>query len=155
MAKKEETKKSAKESLNKAKGTLTAFKEFISKGNVVDMAVGVVIGAAFGKIVTSLVEDIIMPLVGIVAGGIDFSGLSLKIGATEGNQAILAYGNFIQSIVDFLIVAFCIFMVVRLFDKLKTSVKKEEDKAAEEEPPAKSEEVKLLEDIRDLLKKQK
>ncbi len=143
----------AKKSLEKAKGTAAAFKEFISKGNVVDMAVGVIIGGALGKIVTSLVEDIIMPLIGILVGGIDFSGLSVKIGLDEANQAVVAYGQFIQSVVDFLIVAFCIFMVVRLFERLKDKVKKEEEAAPE--PPAKSDEVKLLEEIRDLLKKQK
>jgi len=151
----DETKKAkAKEKLAKAKGTANAFKEFISKGNVVDMAVGVIIGAAFGKIVTSLVEDIIMPLVGIIVGGIDFSGLSVKVGLNEANQAVLAYGKFIQSIVDFLIVAACIFVVVRLFERLKTKVKKEEAKAPAE-PAPKTDEVKLLEEIRDLLKKQK
>ena len=149
-----EAKKIAKDKLQKAKGTMEAFKEFISRGNVMDMAVGVIIGGAFGKIVTSLVEDIIMPLIGIIVGGIDFSGLSVKVGLNEANQAILAYGKFIQSVVDFLIVAACIFFVVRLFEKLKDRVKKEEAEAPAE-PPAKSDEVKLLEEIRDLLKKQK
>ena len=154
MAEKTSKSSKAKEKLSKAKGTANAFKEFISKGNVGDMAVGVIIGAAFGKIVTSLVEDIIMPLVGIIIGGIDFSGLSVKVGLNEANQAVLAYGKFIQSVVDFLIVALCIFVVVRLFEKLKTKVKKEEKAEAEAEPPAKSDEVKLLEEIRDLLKKE-
>ena len=119
------------------------FKKFISKGNVVDLAVGVVIGSAFGKIVSSLVDDIIMPLVGLIIGGIDFSGLSIKI-----KDASIQYGMFIQNVVDFLIVAFCIFMVIRAFNKI---TKKEEKK---EEKPAKSEEVKLLEEIRDCLKKE-
>ena len=119
------------------------FKKFISKGNVVDLAVGVVIGAAFGKIVSSLVDDIIMPLVGLIIGGIDFSNLSIKIKDASEN-----YGMFIQNIVDFLIVAFCIFIAIKAFNKL---TRKEEKK--EEAKPAKSDEVKLLEEIRDCLKK--
>ena len=119
------------------------FKKFISKGNVVDLAVGVVIGAAFGKIVSSLVDDIIMPLVGLIIGGIDFSNLSIKI-----KDASVNYGMFIQNIVDFLIVAFCIFIAIKAFNKL---TRKEEKK--EEAKPAKSDEVKLLEEIRDCLKK--
>ena len=119
------------------------FKEFISKGNVVDLAVGVIIGGAFGKIVTSLVNDILMPLLGIVLGGINFSGLTLNVGS-----AVIAYGAFIQNIIDFLIIAFCIFMFVKFINKLTVKPKKEEKKA-----PVKSDEVILLEEIRDLLKK--
>ena len=119
------------------------FKKFISKGNVVDLAVGVVIGSAFGKIVSSLVDDIIMPLVGIIIGGIDFSNLYFKIG-----YAKVSYGVFIQNVVDFLIVAFCIFIVIRAFNKLTHKDDKKEEKKA-----PKSDEVKLLEEIRDLLKK--
>lgn len=118
------------------------FKKFISKGNVVDLAVGVIIGAAFGKIVSSLVDDIIMPLVGLIVGGIDFTNLSVKI-----KDASINYGMFIQNVVDFLIVAFCIFLAIKAFNKL---VHKEEKK---QEKPAKSDEVKLLEEIRDCLKK--
>ena len=123
---------------------LKEFKKFISRGNVVDLAVGVVVGGAFSKIVTSLVDNIIMPLVGIIIGGIDFSSLVLKI-----NDAKIEYGLFIQNIVDFLIVAFCIFMVIKFINKLtKKQEKKEEAKA-----PVKSDEVLLLEEIRDLMKK--
>lgn len=123
---------------------LKEFKKFISRGNVVDLAVGVVVGGAFSKIVTSLVDNIIMPFVGIIIGGIDFSGLVLKI-----NDAKIEYGLFIQNIVDFLIVAFCIFMVIKFINKLtKKQEKKEEEKA-----PVKSDEVLLLEEIRDLIKK--
>ena len=124
------------------------FKQFISRGNVVDLAVGVIIGGAFGKIVTSLVDNIIMPLVGMIIGGIDFSNLALKIG-----KAKVEYGLFIQNVVDFLIVAFCIFMFVKVINKLseKTKKKAEEDKKAE--TPKKSDETLLLEEIRDLLKK--
>ncbi len=124
------------------------FKSFISRGNVVDMAVGVIIGGAFGKIVTSLVNDILMPLIGVIVGGVDFSNLSIKVG-----EATIAYGNFIQTIFDFLIVAFCIFLMVKLFERFRKKEKKEEEK--KEEAPKKSDEVLLLEEIRDLLAKNK
>ena len=117
---------------------MSEFKTFISRGNAVDMAVGVIIGAAFGKIVTSLVNDILMPIIGIFLGGLDFSSLSINIG-----DATILYGSFIQTIVDFLIVAFCIFTMVKFFEKFKKQ---------EESVPTKSEEVKLLEEIRDILK---
>lgn len=119
------------------------FKEFISKGNVIDMAVGVVIGSAFSKIVSSLVNDIIMPLVGIVIGGLDFTSLSIKIKDSE-----ILYGSFIQNIVDFLIISACIFTVVKLMNKLKRH------KPAEEPKPVEiPEDIKLLTEIRDLLKR--
>ena len=123
------------------KKEMGAFKKFISRGNVVDMAVGVIVGGAFGKIVTSFVNDIVMPLIGVVLGGLDFKGLSVKI-----NDSVIAYGNFIQTVVDFFIVAFCIFVMVRLFERFK----KKTPPAAPE--PKKSDEAKLLEEIRDLLK---
>lgn len=118
------------------------FKKFISRGNVLDLAVGVIIGGAFSAIVTSLVENIFTPLIGLVMGGIDFSGLAIKVKDTS-----IMYGAFIQSIIDFLIVAVCLFIVVKIVNKF--NAKKEAEKPA----PAKSEEVKLLEEIRDLLKK--
>ena len=117
------------------------FKEFISRGNVVDMAVGVIMGSAFGKIVTSLVNDIIMPLVGVLIGGIDFTSLSFKI-----QKAEVKYGSFIQNIVDFLIVAICIFIFVKIINEFK-----EEEKVEKKVEP--SSEEKLLTEIRDLLKK--
>lgn len=120
------------------------FKDFISRGNVVDMAVGVIIGSAFGKIVTSLVNDILMPLIGVIIGGLDFSNLSIKV-----KDASIAYGAFIQAIVDFLIIALCIFFAVKLFSKFR---RKEE---AKEEVKVDSDEVVLLKEIRDLLKKNK
>lgn len=123
------------------------FKAFISRGNVVDMAVGVIVGSAFGKIVTSLVNDLLMPIIGVIIGGLDFSSLSFKVG-----EATVAYGNFIQSIIDFLIISFCIFLMVKLFSKFKKEEKKETQK---KEEPKKSDEVLLLEEIRDLLKKKK
>ena len=120
------------------------FKEFISRGNVIDLAVGVIIGGAFSSIVTSFVNDIIMPLIGVLIGGYDFSKLAVKVGNSSVN-----YGLFIQNIVNFLIIAFCIFLAIKAINKL--SRKKEK----EEEAPAKSEDVVLLEEIRDLLKKRK
>ncbi len=119
------------------------FKEFISRGNVIDLAVGVIIGGAFSSIVTSFVNDIIMPLVGVLIGGYDFSKLAVKVGNSSVN-----YGLFIQNIVNFLIIAFCIFLAIKAINKL--SRKKEK-----EEAPTKSEDVVLLEEIRDLLKKRK
>lgn len=124
------------------------FKTFISRGNVMDMAVGVIIGAAFGKIVTSLVNDVLMPIIGVILGGLDFSNLTIKF-----NDATISYGLFIQSIIDFLIIALCIFVMIKFFEKFK---KKEEVKEeVKEEITKPSEEVELLKEIRDLLKKKK
>lgn len=120
------------------------FKEFISRGNVVDLAVGVIIGGSFSKIVSSLVNDIIMPLVGIIIGGINFTSLSIKF-----KDATINYGNFIQTVIDFLIVAWCIFVAIKLINSFQRK-KKEEDK---KEPPKKDEQILLLKEIRDLLKK--
>jgi large conductance mechanosensitive channel len=124
------------------KDFIAEFKAFAMKGNVIDLAVAVVIGAAFGKIVSSLVENIIMPAIGILLGGVDFTNWSLKVG-----DAIITYGVFIQSIFDFTIIAFVIFMVVRALSKLQ---KKEE--AAPAAPAEPSAEVKLLTEIRDSLR---
>lgn len=121
------------------------FKEFIARGNVMDLAVGVIIGAAFGSIVTSLVDDILTPLLGIVLGGIDFSGLSFTI-----KDAVVSYGNFIQNIINFIIQAFCIFLIVKAVNKVFHKKEAKEEKAEE---PVKSEEVVLLEQIRDALNK--
>lgn len=129
--------------LKKGNGFLKEFKDFISRGNVLDMAVGVIIGSAFGKIVTSIVNDILMPLIGVLIGGHDFSSLSIKF-----KDATINYGTFIQNIIDFLIVAFCIFIIVKVVNRL---THKREEEAKEE--PKKSDEVILLEEIRDLLKK--
>ena len=136
----------ATEKLTKSnKKFIKEFKEFIARGNVVDLAVGVVIGGAFSKIVSSLVNDIIMPLVGIIIGGIDFTNLSIKF-----KDATINYGNFIQTVIDFLIVAWCIFIVIKLINSFQRK-KKEEDK--KEEPPKKDEQIIILEEIRDILKK--
>ena len=126
------------------------FKAFVMRGNVVDMAVGVIIGGAFGKIVTSLVNDIFMPIIGMVLGNVDFTSLEIKLGEpVEGaQQAAIRYGMFIQEIVNFLIIAFCIFMFIKLIAKIQK--KKDETPAPAHEPT--KEEV-LLTEIRDALKK--
>lgn len=122
------------------------FKEFAFKGNVFDLAVAVVIGAAFGKIVSSLVENIITPLIGIISGGIDFSGMHKMIG-----DADITYGMFIQSVIDFFIIAFVIFLVIRFLSKFKKKDDtKEEEEVVEEINPQEA----LLIEIRDLLKEQ-
>lgn len=127
------------------------FKEFIARGNVMDLAVGVIIGAAFGKIVTSLVNDVLMPLLGLILGGIDFTGLSITVG-----DAKLMYGNFLQSTIDFLIVAFCIFLMVKAVNKFMDKAKKDSvDENVEDIEKEVNKEIELLEEIRDLLKKKK
>ena len=122
------------------------FKDFISKGNVMDMAVGVIIGGAFGKIVTSLVNDILMPLIGILTGGIDFTALSAKVGDAE-----VMYGSFIQSVIDFLIIALCIFFITKSIAKAGEKLKKKQAEEAAAAPAAPTSE-ELLTEIRDLLK---
>jgi large conductance mechanosensitive channel len=125
---------------------MTEFKEFAMRGNVVDMAVGVVIGTAFGKIVSSLVGDVVMPLLGKVVGGVNFSGLALDLGAgPSGEPVLLKYGAFLQATFDFLIIAAAIFMALKAINKLKAP-----PPAAPAAPPA---DVALLTEIRDLLKK--
>lgn len=128
---------------------LTDFKKFAMRGNVIDLAVAVVIGAAFGRIVTSFVNDVLMPPIGLLLGGIDFSEFmfTLKEASGEAAAVTINYGSFIQQIVDFTIVAFAIFMVVKAFERMK---KKEVEKPAE--PPKPSAEEALLTEIRDLLK---
>ncbi|AZC33559.1 Large-conductance mechanosensitive channel [Pseudomonas chlororaphis subsp. piscium] len=129
-------------------GVLSEFKAFAVKGNVVDMAVGIIIGAAFGKIVSSFVGDVVMPPIGLLIGGVDFSDLAitLKDAVGETPAVVLAYGKFIQSLIDFIIVAFAIFMGVKVINRLK----REEAVA----PAAPSKEEALLGEIRDLLKAQ-
>jgi len=118
------------------------FREFAVKGNVMDLAVGVIIGAAFGKIVSSLVEDVVMPVIGVLVGGLDFSGLALKVGS-----ATLKYGKFLQTCLDFLIIAWAIFLIVKLINRLKR-----EDAKPAPAPAAPPRQEALLEEIRDLLK---
>lgn len=135
---------------------LNEFKAFAMRGNVLDMAVGVIIGGAFGKIVTSLVNDIFMPLIGLATGGMDFTNLFFALdgnryetlaAAKEAGASVFAYGQFIQNIVDFLLVALCVFMVIKAVNRFK---KKEEEAPAA--PPAPSKEETLLAEIRDILK---
>ena len=122
------------------------FKEFISRGNVMDMAVGIIIGGAFTAIVSSLVADIITPIIGMLMGGVDFSSLAVTVGSAN-----LTYGNFIQAIINFLLVAWVLFMIVKATNKMK---RKEEEKPAEPEAPAEPpEDIVLLREIRDSLKK--
>lgn len=131
---------------------LKEFKEFAVKGNVVDMAVGIIVGAAFGKIVSSFVNDIIMPPLGLLIGGVDFTDLAITLKQAEGSAAavVLRYGQFIQTLVDFTIVAFAIFIAVKAINMLR---RQEEQKPAT--PPAPPRQEALLEEIRDLLKKKK
>ncbi len=154
------------------KGFFKEFKEFITKGNILDMAVGVVVGGAFGKIVTSLVNDIVMPPIGMAIGGVDFANLKAVIqpavldeaGEVVKEAVSINYGNFIQTIIEFIIIALCIFLVLRGIIKAKALAEKakkekEAEPAPEPEPepapePVPSEEVLLLREIRDSLKKQ-
>nr|WP_314504062.1 large conductance mechanosensitive channel protein MscL [uncultured Peptostreptococcus sp.] len=126
------------------KGFLNEFKDFAMKGNVLDLAVGVVMGSAFGTIVTSLVEKIIMPLVGIIVGGVNIADLSVKVG-----NATLGYGAFLQAIINFLIIAFSIFLFVKAINTATSKFKKPEEEAA----PAVDPQLELLTEIRDLLAK--
>ncbi|WP_336194525.1 large-conductance mechanosensitive channel protein MscL [Providencia stuartii] len=130
---------------------LKEFREFAMKGNVVDMAVGIIIGAAFGKIVSSLVADIIMPPLGLLIGGVDFKQFSVILRAAEGDipAVVLNYGMFIQTVFDFVIVAFAIFMAIKVMNKVRR-----EKEAAPEAAPAPTKEEVLLSEIRDLLKEQ-
>lgn len=144
--------------MKKAKGLLGEFKEFISRGNVMDLAVGMIIGAAFTAIVKSLVDDLIMPLIGWMFGGIDFTELSftLKEAVMNGEEVVEEavkwnYGNFIQAVVNFLLVALVIFILVKTINSFHR--KKEEAPAEEPAPAEPSEEVQLLREIRDSLKK--
>jgi large conductance mechanosensitive channel len=125
-------------------GLVKEFKEFATKGNVMDLAVGVIIGAAFGKIVSALVDNILMPIIGILMQGQNFSGLSFKIGEAE-----VKYGLFIQNTLDFIIVAFVLFLLI----KGVNNIKRKQEEVAPAAPPAPSNEEKLLTEIRDLLKK--
>ena len=134
------------------KKILNEFKKFISKGHALDLAVGVVVGGAFSKIVSSLVNDVIMPLIGVIIGGIDFTNLSLKVG-----EATVNYGMFIQNIIDFLIISFCIFLVVKTLNTLNDMTKKKfvkEEKVEKKEEEKVSEEILLLREINNSLKKQ-
>ena len=125
---------------------LSEFKEFIQKGNVVDMAVGVIIGAAFGKIVSSVVGDLLMPPIGLATGGMDFKNLKLVIGGTAEAPVTLNYGSFIQTSIDFIIIAFCVFLLVKGVNAMRKP-------APAPAAPGPTAEEKLLTEIRDLLKR--
>lgn len=130
---------------------LKEFKEFAVKGNAIDMAVGIIIGAAFGKIVSSLVGDVIMPPIGVLLGGVDFSNLAVVIREAADNKpaVLISYGKFIQTLIDFIIIAFTIFMFIKSINTLK-----KKEVAAPETPPEPTKQEILLAEIRDLLKKQ-
>jgi large conductance mechanosensitive channel protein len=139
--------KKLKKSIKKMNPILKEFRDFINRGNVIDLAVGVIIGGAFNKIISSLVNDLIMPIVGIVLGGIDFTNLEITIPNFLGGSsaAHLRYGNFIQNVVDFLIVAFCVFIFIRIINKF--TAKKEAEAATE--PTTDKKILTVLEEIRD------
>lgn len=131
---------------------LKEFKEFAVKGNVVDMAVGIIIGAAFGKIVSSFVGDVVMPPIGVLVGGVDFSNLAIVIRAAAENKPAVAisYGKFLQTVIDFIIIAFAVFSAMKAMNSFK-----KQEAAAPPAPPAPTKEQLLLTEIRDLLKEKK
>ena len=150
----------------KAKGFMGEFKTFIARGNVMDMAVGVIIGGAFGKISTSLVNDVIMPIISVLTGGVDFSNWKLVLKAAvagadgvidPATEVAVKYGSFLATILDFLIIAFAVFLMIKAINGFHDKLKKKEEEApaAKPAPPEPSNEEKLLTEIRDLLKDQK
>ncbi len=150
--------KAAKERANSAASKISKkqpkivkeFAEFINKGNIIDLAVGVVIGGAFGKIVTALVDYLIMPIVGMILGGVDFSDLYITIPnwLGDGRGVAIQYGNFLQAVVDFLIIAFCVFVFVKFINKFKLDFKKEMEEESEANPTDNDKIIALLEDIK-------
>ncbi len=136
--------------MENAKGFIEEFKEFISRGNVIELAVGIIIGSAFTAIVNSIVNDLIMPIIGVIMGGVNFNSLKivLKEATFTTEEVAIFYGSFIQSVINFLIIAFVIFMVVKALNKFK-----KQEEVAEEAPSEPAEEVLLLREIRDSLKK--
>ncbi len=147
----------------KKKGIIAEFKEFISRGNVIDMAVGVIIGGAFTKIVNSLVADIIMPALGLLTGDIDFAELKVVLseavldaeGVVTQEELAIRYGMFIEAILNFVLIAICIFIMVKGINTLREKAAKKTAEEAPAEPPKKPDDIALLEEIRDLLKAQK
>lgn len=146
------------------KNFIEEFKTFIAKGNVLDMAVGVIIATAFGKITTSLVNDVFMPFIGWIIGDVDLAELNIVLSPAVLNEAgeeiepavVMAIGTFLSAVIDFILIAFVVFLIVKAFNKAKEKAEKKEEEAKEEEPaaePEPSEEAKLLMEIRDLLKK--
>ena len=133
---------------------VSEFKEFISRGNVVDMAVGLVVGSAFTAIVNSLVNDLLMPAIGMLVGGLEFGDLKWVLSGSGETEVAIRYGSFLQCVVNFLIIAFAVFLMVKMINKLRRKKAKEAVPEAPAEPPKPSEEVLLLSEIRDLLKKE-
>lgn len=147
--------KALKKLRSESRSFSSEFKDFISRGNVVDLAVGVIIGSAFTSIVTSLANDILMPVIGLAVGGVDFTKLSITIPNFFGTSdaAVIAYGNFLQNIVDFLIVAFVIFLVVRFINRMHDRAEALKKKEEKPETKIEDEQITLLREIRDSLKK--
>lgn len=129
---------------------LAEFREFIARGNVIDMAVGIIIGAAFTAIVSSVVEDLINPVISLFTGGLDFSGLGVRLGESE-DAAVFAYGNFITALINFLIIAFVVFLLVKAVNRVKEAAEKLSQKEATAEAPAGPSEKDILIEIRDAL----
>ena len=153
----EKTKKNPKELIKKARGKSSGFRkeftDFINRGNVMDLAVGIIIGSAFTAIVTSIVNDIIMPIISLIGGGFDFTTLSVTVPNLFGGEsgATITYGNFIQNVINFLIIALVIFLLIKAINKLH----RKKDEAPAEEAPKEDENTVLLREIRDALKKKK
>lgn len=135
---------------------LKEFKEFAVRGNAIDMAVGVIVGGAFGKVVSSIVSDIVMPPIGWLIRGVDFSDLKVKLpaGPLGGDPATINYGAFVQTVIEFLVIALCVFVMVKVVGRIAAAGKKNADDAATAAPPAPTHEEELLAEIRDLLKQQ-
>lgn len=142
--------KAAETAMKKQPKIVKEFAEFINKGNIVDLAVGVIIGGAFGKIVTALVDYIIMPIVGMIIGGVDFTDLYITIPnwLGDGRGVAIQYGSFLQAVVDFIIIAFCVFVFVKFVNKFKIDFKKEVEEASEATPSDNDKIIALLEDIK-------
>lgn len=143
--------------MGKNSSFINEFRKFIARGNVLDLAIGVVIGAAFGQITTSLVNDIIMPPLGLLLGGIDFSSMKvvLKAATEETAEVAIRYGLLVNAIINFLVISLAIFVFIRTMNKIQAKTKKEEEALEAQAPPKKSNEELLLEEIRDILKEKK
>lgn len=143
--------------MGKNSSFINEFRKFIARGNVLDLAIGVVIGAAFGQITTSLVNDIIMPPLGLLLGGIDFSSMKvvLKAATEETAEVAIRYGLLVNAIINFLVISLAIFVFIRTINKIQEKAKKEEEALEAQAPPKKSNEELLLEEIRDILKEKK
>ena len=139
---------------NSSRGFIDEFKEFINRGSVMDLAVGVIIGGAFTTIVNSLVNDILMPILSLIGGGADFTHLSITIPnfLGTGDAAVIAYGSFIQNVINFLLIAFCVFLIIRGLNRMQEKADKLKKKSKKEEPKKEDPQIALLKEIRDSLK---